>query len=158
MYSGSLIMRRHSNLSTIFDKIFGTWLGETKLMLRELGEAALQQNLQEFFFLRSGFRSFCTHTSISVRCIMEAWRRRILSEPRLFCFCSGLFSGSECREFSWCSKQMLFLHYFAKLICNWQILKKRLFWKDEISDSCIIIWSMFSKVLLLLFFVPNLWI
>jgi len=53
-------------------------------MLRELGEAALQQNLQEFLFLRSGFRSFCTHTYISVRCIMEAWRRRILSEPRLF--------------------------------------------------------------------------
>jgi len=22
---------------------------------------------------------------------------------------------------------MLFLHYFAKLVCNWQILKKRLF-------------------------------
>ena len=38
------------------------------------------------FFLRSGFRSFCTHTSISVRCMMEAWRRRILSEPRLFLF------------------------------------------------------------------------
>jgi len=37
------------------------------------------------------------------------------------------FSGSECREFSWASKQMLFLHYFAKLVCNWQILKKRLF-------------------------------
>jgi len=55
-------------------------------MLRELGEAALQQNLQEFFFLRSGFRSFCTHTAISARCMMEAWRRRILSEPRLFFF------------------------------------------------------------------------
>jgi len=59
-------------------------------MLRELGEAALQQNLQEFLFLRSGFRSFCTHTSISVRCMMEAWRRRILLEPRLF-FVFALF-------------------------------------------------------------------
>jgi len=125
-------------------------------MLRELGEAALQQNLQEFFFLRSGFRYFCTHTSISVRCKMEAWRRRILSEPRLFCFCSGLFLGSECREFSWASKQMLFLLYFAKLICNWQILKRGYFWKMKYQIFCLIIWSMFSKILLLLFFVPNL--
>ena len=44
-----------------------------------------------FFLLRSGFRSFCTHTSISVRCIMEVWRRRIFLEPRLFCFCSVFF-------------------------------------------------------------------
>ena len=63
--------------------------------------------------------------------VWDAWwklgEEEFFQNPDLFCFCSGLFSGSECKEFSWCSKQMLFLHYFAKLICNWQILKKVIF-------------------------------
>jgi len=111
-----------------------TWTWRNKTYAQGAWGGSSSAEFAGVFFLRSGFRSFCTHTSISVRCMMEAWRRRILLEPRLFLFLLCFFSGSECREFSWASKQMLFLHYFAKLICKWQILKRGHFWKNQISD------------------------
>jgi len=77
-----------------------------------------------FFSLRSGFRSFCTHTSISVRSLEKKnffWTQTFLF---LLCF---FFRIRVQRVLL--GEQMLFLHYFAKLICNWQILKKRLFLK-----------------------------
>jgi len=125
-------------------------------MLRELGEAALQQNLQEFFFLSSGFRFFCTQTHISVRCVMEAWRRRILLGPRLFlfllCFFQDPSAESSLGRASRCC--------FCIILQNWFVIDK--FWKKVIFEKikyqifCLIIWSRFSKILLLLFFVPNL--
>jgi len=112
-----------------------------------------------FFLLRSGFRSFCTHTHSSVRCIMEAWRRRILLGPRLFSFCSVFFLQDPSAESSHGRASRC---CFCIILQNWFVIDKFwkgvIFWKMKYQIFCLIIWSMFSKILLLLFFVPNLWI
>jgi len=126
-------------------------------MLRELGEAALQQNLQEFLFLRSGFRSFCTHT---LKCEMHngSLEKKNSFRTQTFFFALGYFQdpsaeGSLGRASRCC---------FCIILQNWFVSDK--FWKGVIFEKikyqifCLIIWSMFSKILLLLFFVPNLWI